>query len=106
MSEDLFPGLPEDLMEFTETEVQETSSISISLEKRKYGKLWATISNLNMPKDNLKVLLKFIKNKLASAGTIKKQQIEILFGRSDKSKDLINLLVEYGFERDSITVKK
>jgi translation initiation factor 1 len=107
MSEELFPGLPDELMDFTEDISKNAeTSVNIKLEKRKYGKIWAVISNLNLEKDKLKKLLKILKRKLACGGTMKNNCIELLFGKTDKTKEIIKFLELEGFNRENINISK
>ena len=104
MSKDLFTGLPDELQDLL-SDVEKTSSqIEIKVERRKYGKLWAVVSGIDLDTPELKDLVKNIKNKLACAGTIKGKNIEILYGRHDRTKDLVKVLEEQGFQKDSISV--
>ena len=41
---------------------------------------------------------------MACAGTVKGTNIEILYGRHDRSKEIISILVAEGFDKDSIHV--
>jgi translation initiation factor 1 len=96
-------GLPQDLCVCTDA--QKTSSlIEIKVERRKYGKYWAVISGIDVDHQELKAILKSIKNKMACGGTIKGKTIEVLFGRGDRSSDLIKILVDLGFDKNSIHV--
>ena len=107
MSDDLFPGLPDELVDFAKDSSKNAEvSVNMKLERRKYGKVWAVISNLGLEKDKLKELLKTLKKKLACGGTIKNNCIEILFGKTDKTKDVINYLELEGFSRENINVSK
>ena len=67
-----------------------------------YYLLWAVVSGIDTDAQRLKEIVKNIKNKLAVAGTIKGKNIEILFGRTDKTRQLTDILVKEGFDRDSI----
>ena len=107
MSKDLFPGLPDDLLnEFVEEnkQVNTSSSLSIKVEKRKYGKLWAVI--LGIEKNRQKDLLKILKTKMSCGGTIKNNCLEILFGKIDKTKDLVKILEAEGFDNENINILK
>jgi len=105
MAQELFPGLPTDLVDFVEdTSKNENTLIGLELQKRKYGKIWVIITNLNLQKPELKDLLKLIKNKLACAGTIKNNALEVLFGKTDKTKDLIKILESEGFSENNISI--
>ncbi len=107
MSKELFPGLPEDLMDFVDDSSKNSETpISIKLEKRKYGKIWAVISNLNLEKSQMKTLLKTLKNKLACGGTMKNNVLEVSFGKSDKTKLVISYLVLEGFKEENICILK
>ncbi|MCB9370329.1 stress response translation initiation inhibitor YciH [Candidatus Woesearchaeota archaeon] len=105
MSKDMFEGLPDELQEFLDdSSKKESALVEIKVERRKYGKLWAIISGVDIDSNELKDLLKKIKNKLACGGTIKGKSIEILYGRVEKNKDLISILMEEGYSRDSIHI--
>lgn len=104
MSKDLFSGLPDELQELLDEVDKGSSVIQVKVEKRKYGKLWAVVSGIDANTEKLKSILKSIKNKMACGGTLKGKDIEILLGKSDKTKDLIDILVKEGFNRDSIHV--
>lgn len=96
-------GLPTELCVCQEVD-KNASIIEIKVEKRKYGKMWAVVSGVDTETDRLKEIVKNIKNKLAVAGTIKGKNIEVLFGKTDKTKLLIEILVKEGFNRDSIRI--
>lgn len=95
-------GLPEELCVCTDVE-KETSLLEIKVEGRKYGKFWAVVSGFDSSTD-LKTLLKTIKSKMACGGTVKERNIEVLLGKTDKSKDLAKVLVDQGYSRDSIHI--
>lgn len=96
-------GLPTELCVCQE--VEKTSSlIEIKVEKRKYGKMWAIVSGVDTDNDRLKEIVKNIKNRLAVAGTIKGKNVEILFGKTDKTKLLVEILISEGFNKDSIRI--
>lgn len=104
MSKDLMGGLPDELQELMNDVDKSTSQVEIKVERRKYGKFWAVISGLDLADSELKELMKLIKNKMACGGTTKGKDIEILFGKTDKHKDLIKILVQEGFNEDSIHI--
>ena len=98
-------GLPQELCVCGD--VEKTSSvIEIKSERRKYGKIWVVVTGIEADTAELKDILKKIKNKLACAGTIKGKSIEILYGRNERTKEFVNVLVELGFNRDSIHVSE
>jgi translation initiation factor 1 len=97
-------GLPKELCVCGDME-KTTSVVEIKTERRKYGKLWAVVSGLDSnSSQDLKTIVKAIKNKLACAGTVKGKNIEVLYGRNERTKELIDSLVELGFNKDSIHV--
>lgn len=96
-------GLPNELCVCSE--VEKTSSlIEVKVEKRKYGKKWAVISGMEVDQADLKDIMKIIKNKLACGGTVKGRTIEVLYGKHDRTADLIKVLSQQGFNKDSIHV--
>jgi len=103
MSDNL-SGLPDDLVDLIDVVDKSFSKVQIKVESKKYGKLWATISGIDADGQTLKDLMKKIKSKMACAGTIKGKNVEILYGRHDRSKELIEILVSQGFEKDAIHV--
>ncbi len=105
MNNDAFAGLPDDLQDMLDDVEKEGSILEIKVERRKYGKFWAVVSGFDASTD-IKTLLKTIKAKMACGGTIKERNIEILLGRTDKSKDLATILVGQGFNKDSIHISR
>ena len=98
-------GLPNELCVCSD--VDKTSSlIEIKVERRKYGKFWSVVSGIDVEPSELKTIVKEIKNKMACGGTIKGKSIEILYGRHNRTNDLINTLVSLGFDKNSIHVSK
>lgn len=96
-------GLPNELCVCTEVD-KTASVIEIKVEKRKYGKKWAIVTGIDVDPAELKVIVKTIKNKMACGGTIKDKTIEVLYGRNDRTSDLIQVLSDAGFDKDSIHV--
>jgi translation initiation factor 1 len=96
-------GLPKELCVCSDVE-KGNSVIQIKTEKRKYGKLWAIVTGIEASSPELKSILKQIKTKMACGGTIKGKSIEILYGRTERNKELINVLEGLGFNRDSIHI--
>ncbi len=105
MNNDAFAGLPDDLQDMLDDVEKEGSILEIKVERRKYGKFWAVVSGFDASTD-IKTLLKTIKAKMACGGTIKERNIEVLLGRTEKSKDLANVLVKEGFSADSIHISR
>ncbi|MCH8520250.1 MAG: stress response translation initiation inhibitor YciH [Nanoarchaeota archaeon] len=104
MSKDLMGGLPDELQELMNDVDKASTTVEIKIERKKYGKFWAIISGLDLSDSELKDLMKTIKNRMACGGTTKGREIEILLGKTDKHKELIKILVQEGFNEDSIHV--
>ena len=104
MSKDAFTGLPDELMDLIDDVDKSFSKVEIKVERRKYGKMWAVVTGIDADAPKLKEILKSIKTKLAVGGTVKGKTIEVLFGKTDKTNELIEILVKEGFTRDSIHV--
>lgn len=98
-------GLPKELCVCSKVEKTSTE-INIRVERRRYGKLWAVLSGIDVDSSDLKDIMKKLKNKLACGGTVKGKEIEILYGKHDRTEDLINVLEGLGFDRDSIYVSR
>jgi len=96
-------GLPSELCVCSEIE-KESTSIEVKIEKRKYGKLWAVVSGISNDVVQLKSIRKEIKTKMACAGTVKGKNIEVLYGRNDRTPELAKVLGNLGFNKDSIHV--
>lgn len=97
-------GLPKELCVCGDME-KTASVVEVKTERRKYGKLWAVVSGLDSgSSQDLKVIVKAVKNKLACGGTVKGDKIEVLYGRNERTKELIECLVELGFNKDSIHI--
>ncbi len=80
---------------------QEQARVTIRLEFRRYRKMATIIQGLNLSKTVLESLTSKLKHKLATGGTAKDGTI-ILQG--DQKSRVVDLLVEEGFQRDSIDV--
>jgi translation initiation factor 1 len=80
---------------------QEQARITVKLEFRRFRKMATVIEGLNLGKENLQALSSKLKRKLATGGTAKEGTV-ILQG--DQRSRVADLLVEEGFQRDSIDV--
>ncbi len=80
---------------------QEEARITVKLEFRRFRKMATVVEGLNVSKENLQALASKLKRKLATGGTAKEGTV-ILQG--DQRSRLPDLLVEEGFQRDSIDV--
>ncbi len=95
-------GLPKDLC-VCETLAREEQTITITVSKRRFGKLATSIKGLNEKEIDLKDLTKKLKSKLACGGTMKNGLIELQGNHVEKIKvEMIKL----GFKPESIVVKE
>mgnify|MGYP001561534182 CR=1 FL=1 len=94
-------GLPKDLC-VCETLAVEGQKITISVVKRRFGKLATTVEGLDEKTIGLKELSKKLKTKLACGGTIKNGIIELQGNHVEKVKEE---LIKLGFNDEAIVVK-
>ena len=81
---------------------REEQKITISVVKRRFGKLATTIGGLDAKTINLKDLAKQLKTKLACGGTMKDGVIELQGNHADKVKEELSKL---GFNLNAVIVK-
>lgn len=94
-------GLPKDLC-VCETIAKEDQKITLSVVRRRFGKMMTLIEGLDNKKINVKELAKKMKSKLACGGTAKGGTIELQGNHIDKVKEE---LVASGFSLNSIEIK-
>ncbi len=95
-------SLPKDLC-VCQTLAREDQKITISVVKRRFGKLATLVSGFDEKMIDLKDLLKKLKMKLACGGTSKNGIIELQGAHADKVKAE---LIKLGFNQHSIIVKE
>ena len=95
-------SLPKDLC-VCQTLAREEQKITVSVVKRRFGKLATTIDGLDGKTIDLKDLLKKLKTKLACGGTAKNGIIELQGSHVEKVK---NELIKLGFNENSIIFKQ
>jgi len=93
-------GLPKELC-VCESIAKESQSIIVSVVKKKFGKKHTLAEGLSSADLNLKDLTKELKGKFACGGTLKKGVIDL---QGDHSKQITEVLVEMGFNADSINI--
>lgn len=95
-------GLPKDLC-VCDTLAREEQRITISLAKRKFGKMNTIVKGVDDKKVKLKEICKKLKFKLACGGTVKEGTIELQGSHLDKVKEE---LVKLGFSPETIEIKR
>jgi translation initiation factor 1 len=93
-------GLPKELC-VCESIAKENQRISVSIEKRKFGKKHTLIEGISNTDVNLKELTKKLKEKFACGGTVKNDIIDL---QGDHTKQVKEVLVGQGFNPESIEI--
>ena len=92
-------GLPEDLC-VCEAIAREQQKITVTIEKRKFGKKYTVISGIKK-EANINEIFKTLKSKFACGGTAKTGQIEL---QGDHKSRMKAVLVDLGFAEETIEV--
>lgn len=92
-------GLPEDLC-VCEAIAREQQKITVTIEKRKFGKKYTVISGIKK-EANINEIFKALKSKFACGGTAKTGQIEL---QGDHKARMKAALVDLGFPEETIEV--
>ena len=95
-------SLPKDLC-VCQTLAREEQKITVSIVKRRFGKLATTVEGLDEKTIDLKDLIKKLKTKLACGDTSKNGIIELQGNHVEKVK---SELIKLGFNENSIIVKQ
>jgi len=90
-------GLPEDLC-VCEAIAREQQKITVTIEKRKFGKKYTVISGIKK-EANINEIFKALKSKFACGGTAKTGQIEL---QGDHKSRMKAALVDMGFPEETI----
>lgn len=93
-------GLPQDLC-VCETIAREQQKITVTVEKRKFGKKYTIVVGIRK-EANIDEILRKLKTKLACGGTAKNGQIEL---QGDHKFRVKQVLSELGFPDETIEVK-
>ena len=94
-------GLPQELC-VCETIAKESQVIGVSLDKRKFGKVYTIITGIDTKEIDIDEVAKKLKNKFACGGTAKQGVIELQGNHKNKVR---KALVELGFPSETIAVK-
>lgn len=91
-------GLPQDLC-ICETIAREQQKITVTVEKRKFGKRYTVVNGIKGV--NFGEIVKKLKSKFACGGTFKQGKIEL---QGDHKARMKAALVELGFPEETIEV--
>ncbi len=92
-------GLPEDLC-VCETIAREQQKITVTIEKRKFGKKYTIIGGIKR-EANIEEIFKALKTKFACGGTCKSGQVEL---QGDHKARVKQALVSFGFPEETIEI--
>jgi len=95
-------GLPKELC-VCETIAKESQEITISVESKKFGKLYTIIKGIDEKEIDISDLTKKLKSKLACGGTAKDGKVELQGKHIQKTKEI---LLDMGFSPDTIIIKQ
>jgi len=93
-------GLPQDLC-VCESIAREQQKITVTTEKRKFGKKYTIIKGIEK-EANLDEILKKLKTKFACGGTAKGGQIEL---QGDHKSRIKKVMVDLGFPEETVEVR-
>ncbi len=94
-------GLPEDLC-ICEEIARESQKITISVNRRKFGKSMTVVDGINEKSIDMNDLAKKLKGELACGGTVKDGRIELQGDHRNRVKDI---LIKSGYSEDLIEVR-
>jgi len=94
-------GLPKELGAW-DSITKENQKISISVEKKRFGKPYTIIEGFDEKEIDLKTVAKQLKNKLACGGTAKEGRIEL---QGDHKQRVKEELVKMGFGHEAIQIQ-
>lgn len=95
-------GLPKELC-VCETIAKESQKITVSVIKKKFGKVYTVVEGIDEKEIDLKGLTKKLKSKFACGGTYKDKKVEL---QGDHKQRVRDALVEIGFAPETIEVKQ
>lgn len=93
-------GLPKELC-VCESIAKETTKVIVTLEKKKFNKIYTVVTGINEKEINMDQVMKTLKSKLACGGTNKEGKIELQGDHKNKVKDI---LLTLGFAPETIEV--
>jgi translation initiation factor 1 len=93
-------GLPKDLCVCDQI-ARESQRITVSIDRRKFGKTYTVISGINEHEVDIKDLAKKLKNKLACGGSGKNGEISL---QGNHFRTIKDDLITLGFSADTIDI--
>ncbi|GBE55155.1 translation initiation factor Sui1 [archaeon BMS3Bbin15] len=94
-------GLPEDLC-ICEEIARESQKITISVNRRKFGKSMTVVEGINEKSIDINDLAKKLKGELACGGTVKDGRIELQGDHRNRVKDI---LIKSGYSENLMEVR-
>ncbi len=94
-------GLPKELC-VCETIAKESQQITVSVQKKKFGKKYTIIEGIDEKAIDTRELVKELKSELACGGTAKEGYIELQGAHTNKVR---SKLIDLGFPPETINVK-
>lgn len=94
-------GLPRELC-VCESIAKESQKIIVTIEKRKFGKVYTVVKGIDAKEIDMKDLIKKLKNAFACGGTAKEGFIEL---QGDHKNKVRHVLASIGFAPETIEVK-
>ncbi|MCK4824708.1 stress response translation initiation inhibitor YciH [bacterium] len=85
---DPITGLPKELSSFEEI-VKEQQKVSITIDKRRYGKMMTIVDGINPHEIDINELTTKLKSKCACGGTVKEGRIELQGDHRNKVKETL-----------------
>ena len=85
---DPITGLPKELSSFEEI-VKEQQKVSITIDKRRYGKMMTIVDGINPHEIDISELTTKLKSKCACGGTVKEGRIELQGDHRNKVKETL-----------------
>ena len=97
---DPITGLPKELSSWEDI-AKEGQRITVTLDRRKFGKTYTVISGINEHEVDIRDLAKKLKNKLACGGTGKNGEVSL---QGDHLRTIKDDLIHLGFSADTIDI--
>ena len=94
-------GLPKELC-VCESIAKESQDITVTIEKRKFGKRYTIIRGINQSEISLKDVAKKLKSLLACGGSHKEGNVEL---QGDHKNKIKGILMKIGFSPETIKIK-